>query len=130
MTRLQVGEASRSLHAMARATGPREASHFGTYSQSAPIGMAVQRVPLSSNLHAASAAGWGARGLDFPGHFLLSLDGARGTAVVDPFNGGVALPAQELRALLKRGAGAGAELRPGLLVPMSRRAVLLRMRRG
>jgi regulator of sirC expression with transglutaminase-like and TPR domain len=82
-------------------------------------------------LHAAEAAGWNARGLDFPGHFLISLDGApavRGrTVVVDPFGDGEALGAPELRMLIKRVEGAEAELRPGMLVPMSRRAVLLRL---
>lgn len=78
-------------------------------------------------LHAAHAAGWVARGLDFPGHFLLVVEGAGGAAVVDPFNGGLAMPPQMLRALLKSVEGEAAELRPGLLVPMSRRAVLLRL---
>jgi regulator of sirC expression with transglutaminase-like and TPR domain len=80
-------------------------------------------------LHVAEAAGWPARGLDFPGHFLLSLDGTGkgGSVVVDPFNGGCALPAPALRALIKRVEGPGAELRPGMLAPMSRRAVLLRL---
>jgi regulator of sirC expression with transglutaminase-like and TPR domain len=45
-------------------------------------------------LHAAEAAGWGAHGVDFPGHFLVAVE---------------------------------AELRPGLLRPMTRRAVLLRL---
>jgi len=85
-------------------------------------------------LHAAGAAGWAARGLDFPGHFLIAVDGegAKGqgggpSVVVDPFGGGAALPAQALRALIKRVEGPDAELRPGMLVPMSRRAVLLRL---
>ncbi|TPG58056.1 hypothetical protein EAH89_08800 [Roseomonas nepalensis] len=80
-------------------------------------------------LHVAEAAGWPARGLDFPGHFLVSLDGAAkaGSVVVDPFGGGTALPAPALRALIKRVEGPSAELRPGMLAPMSRRAVLLRL---
>lgn len=80
-------------------------------------------------LHLAEAAGWAARGLDFPGHFLVSLDGsAKGSAVVvDPFGGGHALPVPALRALIKRVEGPQAELRPGMLAPMSRRAVLLRL---
>jgi len=80
-------------------------------------------------LHVAEAAGWSARGLDFPGHFLIALNGtARGdSTVVDPFAGGPALPAPELRALIKRVEGPDAELRPGLLAPMSRRAVLMRL---
>ena len=78
-------------------------------------------------LHAADAAGWPAHGLDFPGHFLLALEGSRGQLVVDVFAGGTALAAPELRALIKRAEGDTAELRPGVLVPMGRRAVLLRL---
>ena len=78
-------------------------------------------------LHAARAAGWSAHGIDFPGHFLVGLEGARTQMVLDVFNGGLPLDARELRALLKRVEGTKAELRPGLLVPMSARAVLLRL---
>ena len=78
-------------------------------------------------LHAAEAAGWGARGIDFPGHFLLALEGPRGQAVVDVFNGGRPMEAPALRALIKRVEGEAAELRPGLLRPMTKREVLLRL---
>ncbi|MBW6400233.1 tetratricopeptide repeat protein [Roseomonas sp. HJA6] len=78
-------------------------------------------------LHAAEAAGWAAHGVDFPGHFLIALEGQRGQLVVDVFAGGPALEAPALRALLKRIEGEAAELRPGLLRPMSRRDVLLRL---
>lgn len=78
-------------------------------------------------LHAAEAAGWAAHGVDFPGHFLVALEGERGQALVDVFAGGTPLAAPELRALLKRFEGERAELRPGLLRPMGRRAVLLRL---
>ncbi|MBR0670292.1 SirB1 family protein [Neoroseomonas soli] len=78
-------------------------------------------------LHAAEAAGWGAHGVDFPGHFLLALEGPRGQVLVDVFAGGQSLEAPVLRALLKRMEGEAAELRPGLLRPMSKREVLLRL---
>lgn len=78
-------------------------------------------------LHAAEAAGWGAHGLDFPGHFLLALEARQGPLLVDVFAGGLALSAPELRALIKRVEGPRAELRPGLLAPMTRRGVLLRL---
>ena len=83
-------------------------------------------------LHCARAAGWGAHGVDFPGHFLVVLDGptvpgALQQTVLDPFAGGAALDASALRALLKRVEGADAELRPGVLQPMSARSVLLRL---
>jgi regulator of sirC expression with transglutaminase-like and TPR domain len=78
-------------------------------------------------LHTARAAGWGAHGVDFPGHFLVALEGRAAQAVVDPFAGGATLDARALRALLKRVEGEKAELRPGLLAPASTRAVLLRL---
>ena len=78
-------------------------------------------------LHTARAAGWGAHGVDFPAHFLVALEGKSVQAVVDVFGGGVTLDARDLRVLLKRVEGEKAELRPGLLRPMSARRVLLRL---
>jgi regulator of sirC expression with transglutaminase-like and TPR domain len=78
-------------------------------------------------LHAARAAGWGSHGVDFPAHFLVALEGHKTQVVVDVFNGGQLMSARELRALLKRVEGETAELRPGLLQPMSTRRVLLRL---
>jgi regulator of sirC expression with transglutaminase-like and TPR domain len=78
-------------------------------------------------LHAARAAGWGSHGVDFPAHFLVALEGHKTQVVLDVFNGGQLMSAKELRALLKRVEGEKAELRPGLLQPMSTRRVLLRL---
>ncbi len=78
-------------------------------------------------LHAAEAAGWVAHGVDFPGHFLIALQGERAQQVIDVFGGGEALEAPALRGLLKRIEGEAAELRPGLLRPMGKREVLLRL---
>lgn len=78
-------------------------------------------------LHAARAAGWGSHGVDFPAHFLIALEGHKTQVALDVFNGGLAMSARELRALLKRVEGEKAELRPGLLQPMSTRRVLLRL---
>ena len=83
-------------------------------------------------LHCARAAGWAAHGVDFPSHFLVALDGptlpgALQQTVLDPFAGGATLDARALRALLKRVGGEHAELRPGVLQPMSARSVLLRL---
>jgi regulator of sirC expression with transglutaminase-like and TPR domain len=78
-------------------------------------------------LHAARAVGWEAHGVDFPAHFLIALRGKGGQAVLDVFNGGTPLGSRDLHALLKRVEGEGAELRPGLLRPMSARRVLLRL---
>ena len=78
-------------------------------------------------LHAAEAAGWEAHGIDFPGHFLLALQGSANPALVDVFHAGRRLEAQDLRALVKRMEGPKAELRPGMMVAMGKRAVLLRL---
>jgi regulator of sirC expression with transglutaminase-like and TPR domain len=78
-------------------------------------------------LHCATAAGWQAHGIDFPGYFLVGLQAQGTQAVVDVFAGGNQLDARDLRRLIKQVEGAAAELRPGLLQPMSRRAVLLRL---
>lgn len=78
-------------------------------------------------LHALRAAGWVGHGIDFPGHFLLSLAHRDTQVVVDVFHAGAVMDARELRGLVKQVEGPKAELRPGLLRPMSTRAVLLRL---
>ncbi len=78
-------------------------------------------------LHAARAAGWSAHGVDFPGHFLIALQGRDTKVVLDVFDGGTPLDAKDLRALIKRVEGPKAELRPGVLQPMGARDVLLRL---
>lgn len=86
-------------------------------------------------LHCTRTVGWPGHGLDFPGHFVVALEGndkarRRGrlnTAVLDVFAGGIPLDASDLRALLQRSEGPAAELRPGVLTPMSTRRVLLRL---
>ncbi len=88
-------------------------------------------------LHCTRAAGWAAHGLDFPGHFLIAVEGQTGPAphpasrvVLDVFSGGAMLTNRSLLNLLRRTEGPAAELRPGVLQPMSARAVLLRLQRN
>ena len=88
-------------------------------------------------LHCTRSIGWGAHGIDFPGHFLIALEGepadkrrktpASQQIVLDVFDGGLPLEARDLRTLLKRVAGPDVELKPGGLQPMSARRVLLRL---
>jgi regulator of sirC expression with transglutaminase-like and TPR domain len=78
-------------------------------------------------LHAIRAAGWGGHGVDFPGHFMLALAHGGTQLVLDVFNAGTVMDARALRRLVKQVDGPQAELRPGLLRPMSTRAVLLRL---
>ena len=78
-------------------------------------------------IHAARAAGWACHGVDFPAHFLVALEDGNKQVAADVFNGGQVMSAKDLRALLRRVEGPDANLRPGLLQPMSTRRVLLRL---
>jgi regulator of sirC expression with transglutaminase-like and TPR domain len=55
-------------------------------------------------LHAARAAGFEAMGLNYPGHFLLSISIRGHEALIDPFNGGAALDRERLGAPPAMGA--------------------------
>jgi len=78
-------------------------------------------------MHLARSQDWDMRGLDFPGHFLLRLECDGERVIVDPFHGGAALDAPELRALLKATAGNDAELQAHHYDTVSDRDVLLRL---
>lgn len=78
-------------------------------------------------LHIARAQGWQAHGVNFPGHFLVSLEVAGERAILDPFAGGTVRQTDELRALLKSATGREAELEPHHYAPMANRDVLLRL---
>lgn len=78
-------------------------------------------------IHTARRVGWAARGLAFPGHFLVRLEGAGERLIVDPFADGETRSPAELRDLLKAAAGLDAELRPDHYAPVTNRAVLVRL---
>lgn len=78
-------------------------------------------------LHAARLQGWDAVGLDFPGHFVIRLEYQGDRAILDPFNGGMALAVADLRRLVKAAHGPTAELETRHYNPVSDRAVLLRL---
>ena len=78
-------------------------------------------------IHVGRAHGWQITGINFPSHFLVSVEGKRGRALVDPFAGRVLESASDVRAFLKAVAGKDAELSPDQLAPMSDRSVLLRL---
>lgn len=64
-------------------------------------------------LHCARAAGLGAHGLDFPGHFLIALEAADQRLVLDAFAGGQTISQATLIGKSRR--------------PMATRAILLRL---
>ena len=78
-------------------------------------------------MQVARDPGWGAEGLNFPGHFLIrvAIDGAR--HVVDPFNDGVVRDAADLRELTRKVLGANAQPNPSFYDPVPDRQVLLRL---
>lgn len=78
-------------------------------------------------IHAARAQGWSATGINFPGHFLIRLEGHDGRIILDPFNGGVKREVADLRGLLKQMTGIEAELQPGHYEPIGNRQTLIRL---
>jgi len=80
-------------------------------------------------IFAARAQGWGANGLNFPGHFLVRLENRDGRRlIIDPFHGGRIMESHALRELLKLvRQDAGAELDITHYTPVSNREVLIRL---
>ncbi|HLT77956.1 MAG TPA: transglutaminase-like domain-containing protein [Ferrovibrio sp.] len=78
-------------------------------------------------IYAARAQSWPAAGLDFPGHFLISVEGEDGTLVLDPFRGGRIAAPPDMAELLQRLGSGDQTLQPEHLRPMSGREVLLRL---
>jgi regulator of sirC expression with transglutaminase-like and TPR domain len=78
----------------------------------------------------ARTAGLVARGVAFPGHFLVRVDGAseaEAPIMVDPFGAGRILDDAAATALLRRALGEGARLHPTLFAPATSRATLVRL---
>jgi len=70
---------------------------------------------------------WPISGLNFPGHFLLSLELGGTRAIVDPFDGAKVLNTSALRDMLKAVLGPDAELKPLHYASATSRAILLRL---
>ncbi|HSO40706.1 MAG TPA: tetratricopeptide repeat protein [Labilithrix sp.] len=82
----------------------------------------------------AKTAGLQARGIAFPGHFLVRVDDegaprdeAAAPVIVDPFQGGSIVDDGAAAALLRRALGDGAALHPSLFVAASARVTLVRL---
>jgi regulator of sirC expression with transglutaminase-like and TPR domain len=70
---------------------------------------------------------WPLAGIDFPGHFLLAIQGPDQALLCDPFERGRVLDLADLRALKARIAGPGSEPAQADLMAMTDRAVVLRL---
>jgi regulator of sirC expression with transglutaminase-like and TPR domain len=71
--------------------------------------------------------GWHARGINFPGHFLMCLEKDGERLIVDPFDNCQILEAKDLRLLLKKMMGDDAELSATHYEPCDNREMLLRL---
>jgi regulator of sirC expression with transglutaminase-like and TPR domain len=78
-------------------------------------------------LEVARRAGVDARGIGFPGHFLVRVTEADGELIVDPFSGGGALARPDLEALHKKMTGEDAVLDDQALAPVTKPQILARM---
>ena len=87
-----------------------------------PITLALVYVEL------ARRAGVDARGVGFPGHFLVRVANGKGEPLfVDPFFAGRVLDRDALLKLLRRATGPNQELKDEHLAPASARTILVRM---
>jgi regulator of sirC expression with transglutaminase-like and TPR domain len=85
-----------------------------------PITLSILYIEVSRRL------GVQARGVGFPGHFLVRLDDEEGTVIVDPFSGGQSLSERALENLLGRG-GARIKLDRAMLDPTPVRHIVARV---
>ena len=78
-------------------------------------------------IHLAREMDWDARGLNFPGHFLLTLESGERKIFIDPFSAGRAVGAADMREILKALAGQQAELSHDYYRPISDKNILIRL---
>jgi regulator of sirC expression with transglutaminase-like and TPR domain len=133
----QAASVSRHVHDVLRFRGNAEDYHDARNSLLPDVLERRLGIPITLSLvycEIARRAGVRARGVGFPGHYLVRVDapdGAQGSdeapVVVDPFHGGRALDTARLEKLLAR-VSPGARLEPGQhLAPAAPRATLVRM---
>jgi len=78
----------------------------------------------------AHRLGFNAVGVALPGHFITGLRLDLGILHFDPFNGGRALGAEGAARLVERATGGRATFDPAMLLPVSNRAILVRLVRN
>lgn len=86
-----------------------------------PIALAILALEIGR------AQGWGIKGLNFPGHFLLRFELGGQRVMCDPFDKFSILQAPDLRSLIKRALGDKAELSSSFYQEASNREILLRL---
>jgi regulator of sirC expression with transglutaminase-like and TPR domain len=86
-----------------------------------PITLALVYVEI------AKRCGVNARGVSFPGHFLVRIEKDEQTLLIDPFFNGRVLDRDALVRLLRRSTGPTQELKDEHLTPASPRTILMRL---
>lgn len=81
-------------------------------------------------IEALRAAGFAARGIALPGHFVVRFDDGDRRLLCDPFHGGAILTEEDCRELVGRSTGRAALYRPEQLQGVDVRAVLSRLLRN
>ncbi|WP_242152783.1 SirB1 family protein [Sphingomonas sp. BAUL-RG-20F-R05-02] len=76
---------------------------------------------------AARRLGWAADALNTPGHVVARIGSETEPVLIDPFDGGAMLDAEQFAALLRAVLGRDAAPRPEHLTAMSNRSVLVRL---
>ena len=85
-----------------------------------PVALGVLYLDLAAYMD------WPAYGLNFPGHFLIRLEQGGNRIIVDPFHGGMAVNASDIRQLIKTILGPRAELHHNYYDAVTSRDVILR----
>jgi len=86
-----------------------------------PVSLSILYVAVARRL------GWHADALNTPGHVLVRVGPVHAPLLIDPFNLGAIVGADRLASLVSGMLGPGVALGPEHLVPMSNRAVLVRL---
>jgi regulator of sirC expression with transglutaminase-like and TPR domain len=87
-------------------------------------------LPVSLSIIYVAAArrmGWAADALNTPGHVVVRVGEDTAPVLIDPFDGGAIMGAEQLAVLLTQRLGANVPLTSDQLVPMTNRAVLVRL---
>lgn len=86
-----------------------------------PISLAVVYLEIGRRLRRA------VYGIGLPGHFLVQYDDGDYSTYIDPFHGGRLLTLEDCSELVQRIAGVQLNAQPSLLLPVSKRQIVLRM---
>jgi regulator of sirC expression with transglutaminase-like and TPR domain len=87
-------------------------------------------IPLTLSIlfvEQARAAGFDARGVGLPGHFVARMSYEGRTILVDPFHAGSVISQEDCKQLVARSTGRGWLFRPGYLEGTTERAMLARL---